>query len=359
MMPKMTGYEVCQKLREEHLPSELPVILLTAKNQVEDLVEGLSSGANDYLTKPFSKNELLARIKTHLQLLKINSAYSRFFPHEFLRFLGHETIVDVSLGDQIQKEMTILFSDIRSFTTLSESMTPKENFDFINDYLSKMGPAIRNHNGFIDKYIGDAIMALFPKSPDDAVNASIDMLKTLAEYNIERAKDNLFPVNIGIGLHTGHLMLGTVGEKERMEGTVISDSVNLASRMEGLTKMYGASLAVSGETLEGLTNREDYHTRFLGKIQVKGKKEAVRVYEIYDGDPEETFQHKLRTSEDFQRGMELYHNKEFAKATVLFNQIVEKNPDDKAAYYFLERSAYLTVQKVPSDWMGVERMDSK
>jgi class 3 adenylate cyclase len=108
------------------------------------------------------KNELLARIKTHIELSKINVAYGRFVPHEFLRFLGHKSIVDVHLGDQVQKEMSILFADIRNFTTLSEGMSPKENFDFLNSYLKRVGPVIRNHNGFIDKYIGDAVMALFP-----------------------------------------------------------------------------------------------------------------------------------------------------------------------------------------------------
>jgi two-component system sensor histidine kinase ChiS len=161
MMPRMTGYEVCQKIRQQFPANELPVVMLTAKNQVSDLVIGLNVGANDYLTKPISKHELLARIKTHLQLSNINIAYSRFVPHEFLKLLNKESIIEVQLGDQVQKDMSILFSDIRNFTTLSERMTPTENFQFINSYLSRMEPAIRENHGFIDKYIGDGIMALF------------------------------------------------------------------------------------------------------------------------------------------------------------------------------------------------------
>ncbi len=142
MMPRLTGYEVCKQLREQFSPIELPIVMLTAKNQVTDLVEGFRVGANDYLTKPISKNEVLARIRTHIQLSKINLAYGRFVPREFLQFLKKDSILDVNLGDQVQKEMTILFSDIRSFTSLSENLSPKENFDFINSYLSRVGPVI-------------------------------------------------------------------------------------------------------------------------------------------------------------------------------------------------------------------------
>jgi two-component system sensor histidine kinase ChiS len=359
MMPKMSGYEVCQIVRKKNQSNELPIILLTAKNQVLDLVEGLSCGANDYLTKPFSNNELLARIKTQLQLAKINKAYGRFVPHEFLWFLGLENITEVRLGNQIQKEMTILFSDIRSFTTLSESMSTKENFDFINSYLRTVGPVIRDHKGFIDKYIGDAVMALFPENADDAVSAAIEMHRELFKYNAVNRKKATKDLQIGVGLHSGNLMLGIIGEEQRMEGTVISDAVNLASRMEGLTKMYGASIAITGDTLSRLKDPCVYHIRSFGKIQVKGKKDAVEVYEVFDGDPDSVIQLKLKTENDFKKGMELYLKKDFARACVQFNNVLEINPDDKAADHFLRRSAYLTVDGVSEGWMGVEVLDSK
>jgi two-component system sensor histidine kinase ChiS len=355
----MSGYEVCQKIRERYQPNELPILMITAKDQVSDLVQGFSSGANDYLAKPFSKDELLARIHTHLELLKINTSYGKFVPHEFLRFLGKESIIDVQLGDYVQAEITVLFSDIRSFTTLSEQMTPQENFNFLNAYLSRMGPVIRKHHGFIDKYIGDAVMAIFPRRIEDAINASIDMMKELTAYNTERTKRGENPITIGAGLHTGSVMLGTIGELERMEGTVIADTVNLASRLEGLTKRYGAAILVSEFTLSKVEDSQQYTHRFLGKVRVKGKREVISIFEIFDGDPERVKTLKLGTKSDFEQGLEYYFAGEFVEAAACFKHILNVNPDDKTAKLYLERSAQFMVQGIPDDWQGIETMESK
>ena len=158
--------------------------------------------------------------------------------------------MDIQLGDQMQKEMAILFSDIRSFTDLSEKLTPKENFNFLNSYLKRMSPAIQKNNGFIDKYIGDAIMALFPGDVEDAINAAVDMQKEIRIYNQHRLKLGYDPIKVGCGIHTGNLMLGIIGADDRMEGTVIADSVNVASRIEGLTKVYDASILISDVILK-------------------------------------------------------------------------------------------------------------
>jgi len=343
MMPKMTGYEVCQVLREQFPATELPIVLLTAKNQVSDLVAGFSAGANDYLTKPVSKNELLARMRIHIQLAKINLAYSRFVPHEFLQFMDRESIVDVQLGDQVQQEMTVLFSDIRSFTTLSESMSPKENFDFLNQYLKRVGPVIRNHQGFIDKYIGDAVMALFPQTPDDAIQAAIEMQKQVSLFNIERQQQGFPNIAIGVGLHTGSLMVGTIGEEQRMESTVIADAVNLASRLEGLTKVYGAGILVSEQTLSKLQEPEKYSHRFLGRVKVKGKTVAVAVFEIYEGDDDELKEFKRQTRKEFERGVELFEQEEFAEAQLLFEALWQQNEQDQPAKLYIERSQQYSI----------------
>jgi two-component system sensor histidine kinase ChiS len=359
MMPRMSGYEVCQRLRQKYLPAELPVIMVTAKDQVQDLIEGLSSGANDYLAKPFSKDELLARIKTHLNLLKINTAFGRFVPREFLRYLEKESAVDVKLGDHTQMEVTIFVSDIRGFTTISEKMTPAENFAFINEYFSIASPTVREHHGFVDRYTGDAIMALFPRQAEDAVDNSIATLKKLQEFNAERVKRNEPAINIGVGLHTGNLMLGIVGEQERMQGDIFSDAVNLTNRIEGLCKFYGASIVVSEITLNKLADRTQYHTRFLGKVQVKGKDVPIALYEAYDGDAEAVIELKQKTKADFEEGLHRYFAKDFTNAAVFFKKVLDVNAADKTARLYLERSAQFMVQGVAEEWEGVEAVESK
>ncbi|NEO69251.1 ATP-binding protein [Moorena sp. SIO3H5] len=350
MMPKMTGYEFCKKIREQFLPNELPVVLLTAKNQISDLVAGFAAGANDYLTKPISKNELLARIKTHLQLAKINVAYGRFVPREFLQFLERESILDVQLGDNVQKEMTVLFSDIRSFTTLSEMMSPEENFNFINGYLSRVSPVIRNYNGFIDKYIGDAVMALFPEKANHALNAAIEMQKQVYLYNSHRHNSGYEAIAIGIGLHKGSLILGTVGESQRMDTTVIADTVNLASRLESLTKIYGTEILISKPTLTDLDNRDNYHYRCLGRVKVKGKSQPVEIFEVYDANPEDLIAFKSDTTPRFEEAVAYYVEKNFAQAQRIFEELLESNNQDRVVELYIERC-------VKAQRFGVSELD--
>jgi two-component system sensor histidine kinase ChiS len=359
MMPKMSGFEVCRIIRQTYPANQLPIIMLTAKNQVSDLVQGMEAGANDYLTKPFSKGELITRIKTHIQLAQVNIAYSNFVPLEFLQLLEKESIVDVRLGDHVQKRMAVLFADIRSFTTLSETMSPKDNFEFINAYLGRVSPVIRKHHGFIDKYIGDAIMALFPNHADDAVQASIEIHQQLVKFNEEREQQQLQPIKIGIGLHIGTLMLGTIGEEKRMEGTVISDAVNLASRLEGLTKMYGASILVSESLLNELTHRYQYHYRFLGKVRVKGKKAPVDVFEIIDPESSEVIEKKMVLKSEFNQALEIYYKKKFKQALRKFQQLLSQVPQDQTAIFYSERCQHYLERGIPNDWDGIETLERK
>ncbi|NEQ47629.1 MAG: response regulator [Leptolyngbya sp. SIOISBB] len=341
MMPQMTGFEVCRKLRETYPAHALPIMMLTAKNQVGDLVMGLSSGANDYLTKPISKSELLARLKTHLYLSKINQAYGRFVPRQFLQFLNKESIVEVELGNQVQQQMSVVFADIRDFTSLSEQMTPEENFKFLNAFLSRMEPAIAEHNGFVDKYIGDAIMALFSQGADDALTASIDMLRRLDKYNEERLQYGKSVLDVGIGINTGAVMLGTVGGRNRMDSTAISDTVNVASRIERMTRIYSANLLISHHTFLELGDSNDYAMRVIDRVQVKGKVAHVSVYEVFDPDPPEQRAGKLKSRTDFETGLAYFYQQRFEEARQRFQRCLEICSTDKVARSYYDRCCTL------------------
>ncbi|MDY6784022.1 MAG: ammonium transporter [Cyanobacteriota bacterium] len=337
MMPNMTGYEVTQKLREQFPPNELPILLVTAKDRVADIVEGLSAGANDYLTKPIHKPELLARLKTHLNLSRLNNAYSYFVPRQFLQILKKQSIIDIALGDRVEQEMSVLFSDIRGFTSISEKMTPEENLKFINGYLLRMEPAIVENSGFIDKFIGDAIMALFGQKADDAVKAGIAMLNILSEYNTTRHKPERPPLKIGIGINTGSLMLGTIGGNVRMEGTVIGDTVNLASRIEALTKYYGVHLLMSEHTFLALEKPSAYNFRLLDRVKVKGKSNEITLFEIFEADPPQLREAKIESKTKFERGVVLFHQKQFAEARHYFENCLDLNSGDRVARIYLQR----------------------
>lgn len=286
------------------------------------------------------KRAEVERINFTNQLYQLNEANERFVPRQFLQLLKKESITDVKLGDQVQLNMSILFADIRNFTTLSERMTPEENFKFINAYLSHMEPAIGENNGFIDKYIGDAIMALFSHSADDAVNAGIDMLHRLTKYNATRTNPERPPIKIGIGINTGSLMLGTVGGPNRMDGTVISDAVNLASRLEELTKYYGVSLLISHHTFQRLHHPVEYAFRVIDRVTVKGKSEMVSVFEIFDADPPDIRGAKLLTKAIFEQALFFYTVQAFKSAAQLFQECLEVSPRDRVAQIYLERCQY-------------------
>ena len=271
------------------------------------------------------------------RLLQLNQAFERFVPSEFLRFLKKQSIVDVQLGDQVEQEMSVLFSDIRSFTTLSEQMNPEENFSFINSYLSYISPVIREHQGFIDKYIGDAIMALFSGGADNAVKAGIAMLNKLVEYNQHRTASGYKPIAIGIGISTGLLRLGTVGEPNRLDATVISDAVNLASRTEGLTKSYGISFLITDKTFNRLQNPTDYAIRRIDEVKVKGKSEYVTFYEVFDADPPELKAAKLATLPTFAEAISFYLHKDYAAAAECFAICEQTCPNDTVVQIYLER----------------------
>jgi class 3 adenylate cyclase len=282
-------------------------------------------------SKSFTRVEQLSD-----ELITVNKSMSRFVPNEFLTFLNKKSINDIMLGDQVLRSLTILFADIRSFTTLSETMSPQENFNFINAYFNRIGPIIRDHHGFIDKYIGDGIMALFPEQPQDAVQASLAIHYTLNEYNKERLSYGLKPIEIGIGIHTGPVMLGIIGEQMRIESTVISDSVNLASRIESLTRTYNVPILLSG-TMKHYMQEAGFQGRLIDTVLVKGKSQPCDIYELLDVYTPKEKLFFIESKNIFEQGVRLYHEKEYEKALKIFKLCYAKNPRDNLSALYIYR----------------------
>ena len=283
----------------------------------------------------------------------------RFIPNEFIKSLGKDRITDVILGDHVHTDVTVLFTDIRDYTTLSEQMSPKDNFEFINAYNGRIGPIVQENNGFINQFLGDAIMALFPRNPEDGLKSTIRIQEKLRDYNQLRVSKGRQSIKTGMGWHTGPRIMGSTGVDRRMDAAIISDTVNTASRIESLSKHYHSNIILSEASIKGLKNPGDFHFRFLGKVQVKGKHNILNIFECFDGDHPDHAAKKEETITTFNKGMELYYQKQFSESSNIFREVISKNPNDNIAKMFLNKIDRLVSDRIPDDWDGIEVMVSK
>lgn len=351
---------------EQQIIQQSDNVILDPKNQENPLLEDYIVLFKEY-KKIYRRIQRIIKLSDTQQLsilqnalkeqTQLTNAYSRFVPSEYMQFLNKNSIKEVQLGDHVSKNMTVMFCDLRSFTKISENMTPRENFDFINSYLKRVTPIIRAHNGIIIKYIGDGMMAVFPDTISDAIRAAIHMLQEVRTYNQEQSQKDL-TIEIGFGIHVGYMMVGIIGDENRMQGDALSDTVNLTSRLEGLTKYYKVSLIISEDVYKQI-NKDSFHIRFLDKVVVKGKTLPIPVYEVFDVDTEELKQKKLQTLKEFQKAQAFYFDRKFADAARQFINILEILPNDSTTKLYLERSARFLLTGVPDDWNGTTIMDNK
>jgi len=268
--------------------------------------------------------------------LSLKEAYSRFVPEELSQHLNRKRIDEVRLGDQKQLELSILFSDIRGFTTLSEKMSPQENFNFINSYLQVMTPVVKNNNGFVSAFTGDSIMALFDLKVEDSVETAIQMMRELRKFNHRRERKGFETINHGIGIGYGSTVLGTLGDPERMAMTVISSIVNTSSRIESLTKEYKVPVLLS----EGIVSRlpeNRYAVRIIDNVAVKGQKQKTTIYELLDAYEENVMYKKQRNVPLWDKAFDLYEEGDHETAQTYFRGILEEDPDDHPAQIYFER----------------------
>jgi adenylate cyclase len=260
-------------------------------------------------------------------------------------------------------EATVLFSDIRGFTTLTEELGAKGTVTMLNEYFTVMIECITEEGGILDKFIGDAIMAVFgtpivhDDDPDRGLRCAIKMMTDLAAFNVVRKERGLKAIDIGIGLNTDQVVSGNIGSPKRQEYTAIGDGVNLAARLESACKQYGAHLLISEFTIKQL--KGTYRTREIDTVVVKGKTEPVLVHEVLDYHTDETFPSMTDVTNYFRDGIREYRGGNWDKATSSFEEALQLHPNDKASKMYIERCEFLKENPPEGEWTGVWVMTSK
>jgi len=293
-MPGMTGFDVCALLKGDMLTAHIPIIILTALNEADNRVRGLTLGADDYLTKPFNARELVQRVKTRLRsksqtdALKatqemIRATFERFVSPSVVEQLLQDPS-QVVLGGKLQ-EVSVLFTDLEGFTSISEHTEPEMLLAILNHYHTLVVSTIREHGGTVDKFIGDAVMALFntPLAQEDhalrAVTTALHIQQALPEFQEQFEPMYRMPINVGI--HTGMAVVGNVGAPEIMDFTAVGDTVNLAARLQQSSRH--GQILISHATYQQVA---DYiRVNPIGELNVKGRKVAVSAFEVLEFEP--------------------------------------------------------------------------
>jgi adenylate cyclase len=329
-----------------------------------ELARGDGSAASVNLTAMPLIDSSEARIGSMLVLediteeKRVRSTMSRYMSKEVADQLL--AAGEAELGGK-EQPVTVMFSDVRSFTSIAEALGPRETVSLLNEYFTEMVDVIFQHGGILDKYIGDGIMALFgapflgPNDADNAVAAADEMMRRLAALNVRRTGAGQAPLSIGIGFSTGPTIIGNIGSVRRMEYTVIGDTVNLASRLEGATKQYGAGILLSEMTVRDL--KRPATLREVDLIRVKGKDRPVAVYESLGHRAHEPALGALL--ELHGAGLAAYRARDWAGARRAFEGALELYPADGPATVYLERCARLAEAPPAADWDGVWNLTEK
>ncbi|WP_022850169.1 CHASE2 domain-containing protein [Limisalsivibrio acetivorans] len=299
--------------------------------------------------------EGFAFFKSEMEALEVKKAFGSYVSPELVEEILSNP-EGLELGGQ-EREISVLFSDIRGFTTLSESLTPTALVSMLNRLLDPMTNVILNNRGMLDKYIGDAMMALFntpvdvEDHPDKAVLSALELIRCLKGINAEFEKEGIPVVDVGVGINTGTVVVGNMGSRVRFEYTAIGDSVNLASRLEGLCKQYKTRIVISEFTMAKLSH--PFLIRRLDRVLVKGKVKPVEIFE-----PMEDEGNNREIKERFEKALELYYSKDFNSALKKFRSLGD-DLGDRTSQVFVERCRLFMEEPPPEDWDGVFTLKTK
>jgi class 3 adenylate cyclase len=265
--------------------------------------------------------------------------FRRFVPDPILNKIAMKGLGSIKLGGAEETHSTILFADIRGFTTIAEKLTPNETLNFLNTFMQSMQPLINQKGGFINQFVGDEIMAIFHEAGhgDAAVDTAIKMGQVLQEYNSTRVEKGKPEIKIGIGVNTGKVIWGTIGSESRMESAIIGDTVNLTSRLQSLTKQYQVDILISDSTYRQLKNPSGICHRQADIVQVKGKTEPVTIYEFFENDAESIRTQKMDSRDDYEKGLEHHYKRNWPNAIKCFEKCLQICPDDPIASIYIQR----------------------
>jgi len=270
---------------------------------------------------------------------RLLAATDRFVPAELARLFERDSIVDVHLSDARAGRMSLMVSDLRGSTTLAERLSPRQTFALINTYLAAFSQAVRDNGGFVLKYVGDGVLAVFPDGPLSAMQAAVAYTATLDE----RAWDPLSvgTVNAGIAIHSGEVLFGVVGDANRMQIDALSDAVNVTFRLEAMTKRFGARVLVSEDALADIRPPATmpFRSRYLGEVETQGRQATLRVHELIDAESRQMRDAKLGSLTAFEEGLRLYERTDWVGACMHLSQVLRDNPGDQAALGLFQNAA--------------------
>lgn len=292
------------------------------------------------------------------EAMRLTQTFQKFVPRQFVEHFAKHGSSNLELGRADEDDVAILFCDIRGFTGLSEQMKPQELMKFLNSYFLRMNDPIHQNGGFIDKFIGDAIMALFDHpegsaadKANDSLNAAIDLHRALIMYNQHRANSGYSAIKIGIGIHYGAVIIGTVGSDDRMDTTVIGDSVNIANRLEALAPTYHADIVVSEQLLETATHHQVAY-RMLDWVKVKGRQTPLKIYEVLNHLPSEQREMKLSVADAIEKAIDARVKQDWQLALSLLQDAQQSVPNDPLIVHHIEVCQRYQKSAMPSDWDG-------
>ena len=293
-------------------------------------------GNKDFKEIEYSLNKINENFKKKDMLLtQTHSEYEKYIPKQFLRFLGKKNILELEVGSQVQKEVTTLFCDIRNSQSVSSTLSMEENFNYINSYLNLVSPIVRKFGGFVDKYLGDGVLAVFTKA-DHALSAGHAILKSVSQKNMQnKSMPNL---DVGIGIDTSNVVFGVVGDEVRKSPTIISDTMDIATKMQEVNKKFGSTIIFSKETLNAVSSSLEFSYRYIGTVNISEKQLQIPIFEslnVYSRQKREKLE-KYRT--EFEEGVRKYNNAKFSEAKDIFEKVYKMEKDDKVCYVYYNKA---------------------